>query len=122
MNNGRRFDKGFWIRTGLIAFLAVIIFFVWLFKLWIPIGKAWDAVYQWLTVTDEVDVSRHKYLLSATAQVLGALFALVFSITILAAQFVTKYTQRMMKVIFHKWVICRGGIPLPVSLISTTTQ
>lgn len=41
------------------------------------------------------------YLLSATAQVLGALFALVFTITLIAVQFVTKYTHRTMKIIFN---------------------
>lgn len=56
-----------------------------------------------LTVTDFDD--RVKYLLSATAQVLAALFALVFSITLIAIQFVTKYTHRTMEVVFNNWII-----------------
>lgn len=48
-----------------------------------------------------IDPQQSNYLLSATAQVLGALFALVFTITLIAVQFVTKYTHRTMKIIFN---------------------
>jgi len=49
--------------------------------------------------------SRNKYLLSAAAQVLGAVFALVFSITLVAGQSVAKYTHRTLTVIFNKWIL-----------------
>ncbi|MBA7656571.1 hypothetical protein ES703_64497 [subsurface metagenome] len=63
------------------------------------------------------------YLLSAEAQVLGALFALVFSITLIATQFVTKYTHRTMQIIFNKWVIgymilFAGSIIVPLACLS----
>ncbi len=49
--------------------------------------------------------SRNKYLLSAAAQVLGAVFALLFSITLVAGQSVAKYTHRTLTVIFNKWIL-----------------
>ena len=61
------------------------------------------------------DDARNKYLLSATAQVLGAVFALVFSISLIATQFVSKYTHRPAGVIFHKKIfIYMGGFAVAV--------
>jgi len=61
------------------------------------------------------DDARNKYLLSATAQVLGAVFALVFSISLIATQFVSKYTHRPAGVIFHKKIfIYMGGFAIAV--------
>lgn len=48
--------------------------------------------------------TRNKYLLSAAAQVLGAIFVLVFSITLVAGQTVVKYTHRALTIIFDKWI------------------
>ncbi len=49
-------------------------------------------------------LTKHHYLLSATSQVLAAIFALVFSITLIVTQFVTKYTHRTIGIVFPKRV------------------
>ena len=68
-----------------------------------------------------------NYILSAIAQVLGALFALVFSMTLIAVQFVTKYTHRTMKIIFNrKMLIYMAGfassIILPLLFLISPTK
>ena len=115
MSNGRRFDKGFWIRTGVIAFLVIAII----------VALNLRSLGQWLR-TPETLSDQNKYLLSATAQVLAALFALVFSITLIATQFVTKYTHRTMQLIFNKWVIgymiaFAAAIIIPLACLSNPT-
>jgi len=76
----------------------------------------WPTPWEWL-FGGYTEVKQSNYLLSATAQVLGALFALVFSITLIAVQFVTKYTHRTMKIIFDwKLFFYMGGFACSVVL------
>lgn len=65
--------------------------------------RPWSIV-QWRQAADEFG-AQNQYLLSATAQVLAALFALIFSITLIAVQFVTKYTDRTIQAVFTNWII-----------------
>lgn len=60
-------------------------------------------VWQCLFFDSDFD-ARNTYLLSATAQVLGAIFALVFSISLVAGQTVVRYTHRALTIIFNKWI------------------
>ncbi len=112
MSNGRRFNKAFLIGIGVIAILMIaVVVFLTRHSLW-----------AWLNTKAEFP-DTHKYLLSATAQVLAALFALVFSITLIATQFVTKYTHRTMQIIFNKWVIgymilFAASIIIPLAFLS----
>lgn len=84
---------GFAIATIAVGFLLLLIY-AFDYLGWFQLGLS----------ADDFD-DRIKYLLSATAQVLAALFALVFSITLIAVQFVTKYTHRTMRIIFNNWII-----------------
>lgn len=92
MSNGRRFDKTVWIRLAVIAVLVLAILIV------LPTTRAW------LNVKENLG-DQNKYMLSAIAQVLAALLALVFSITLIATQFVTKYTHRTMRMVFNNRII-----------------
>ncbi|MEA3312636.1 MAG: hypothetical protein U9Q76_10510 [candidate division WOR-3 bacterium] len=112
MTNGRRIPAWLWI--GGIAVIVIVGIFI------LP------TTWQWLR-TPETPGDHNKYLLSATAQVLGALFALVFSITLIATQFVTKYTHRTMEIIFNKKVIAymilfAGATVLPLGCLSNPTS
>lgn len=91
----RSLDEEIRIRLGFIVFLLILIVAALLTT---KIRTSW-------CLAPEHPLGRYKYLLSATAQVLGAVFALVFSITLITTQFVTKYTHRTVGVIFKKWVI-----------------
>jgi len=102
--------------VGIIAFLVLAII----------VALNLKSLGQWLR-TSETLGDHNKYLLSATAQVLGALFALVFSITLIATQFVTKYTHRTMEIIFNKKVIAymilfAGATVLPLGCLSNPTS
>lgn len=66
-------------------------------------------------VPSEDALTGYRYLLSATAQVLAALFALVFSITLIVTQLATKYTQRAVGIVFDKRInFYIGGFALAV--------
>ncbi|MBN2378800.1 hypothetical protein JXM67_03240 [candidate division WOR-3 bacterium] len=98
MSNGRRSP---WLAVVVSCAIATIV--IGFLILGIYLLDYWGWLDLGLT---EVDYdNRIKYLLSATAQVLGALFALVFSITLIAVQFVTKYTHRTMRIIFNNKII-----------------
>lgn len=62
------------------------------------------SLWEWPSIKIVAD-DRNNYLLSATAQVLAAVFALVFSITLIATQFVTRYTHRTVWIVFNKWIL-----------------
>jgi hypothetical protein len=101
MTNGRRNQHPWelWVLFGIgiaVISLTLVIGLIYL------VGRP-QPWWNWLFTGGELDGS--KYLLSATAQVLGALFALVFTITLIAVQFVTKYTHRTMKIIFNERLI-----------------
>lgn len=51
------------------------------------------------------DPGGRDYLLSAVSQVLGATFALVFTITFVIAELSAKYSSRMLEGFFTKWVV-----------------
>lgn len=127
MNNGRRiprwlvekgrrlWEKLPWWGWGLIGLgIAIVIILV------LP------STWQWLLRTPEAPGDQNKYLLSATAQVLGALFALVFSVTLIATQLVTKYTHRTIRIIFN-WKVTlymslfAGSVILPLWCLSNPT-
>jgi len=97
----------FWIG---IAIIAVTLGLIGLYYLrWPMLEWLRDRIF-----TGHLD---SHYLLSATAQVLGALFALVFSITLIAVQFVTKYTHETMKIIFNwRLIFYMGGFASSVIL------
>lgn len=100
----------FWIG---IAIIAVTIGLIGLYYLRWPMFE-----WLWKPLFDEyIDPQQSNYLFSATAQVLGALFALVFSITLIAVQFVTKYTHETMKIIFNwRLIFYMGGFACSVIL------
>jgi hypothetical protein len=98
MSNGRRSP---WLTVVVSCAITTIV--IGLLLLWVYLLDYWGWLDLGLTEVDYDD--RIKYLLSATAQVLGALFALVFSITLIAVQFVTKYTHRTMRIVFNNWII-----------------
>lgn len=94
MSNGRRFS---WLGVVVGITIATPVIVVLLTAIYLLSDYYGFSI---LSLDDFDD--RIKYFLSATAQVLGALFALVFSITLIAVQFVTKYTHRTMRVVFTK--------------------
>ena len=56
-------------------------------------------------VKSSYDPGGRDYLLSAVSQVLGATFALVFTITFVIAELSAKYSSRMLEGFFTKWVV-----------------
>jgi len=63
------------------------------------------------------------YLLSAQAQTLGAILALVFTLTLVAAQLATKYTQRVLEQVMGIWtfwylVPYLFGVAVPLFLLN----
>src|SRR3972149_7855492 len=63
------------------------------------------------------------YLLSAQAQTLGAILALVFTLTLVAAQLATKYTQRVLNQVMGLWafyylVFYLFGVAVPLFLLN----
>jgi|GEM_PF-2375399 len=111
MNNGRKPSQWLWAKLsefegkidwvqvffwfGLITIEIIIVTF--LASLIIKLFGVWEWLY-----LSESQLTSHRYLLSATAQLLAAIFALVFSITLIGTQFVTKYTHRTMRIIFSR--------------------
>ncbi len=112
MSNGRRSPWPTilsWVAIATIVIIAIVVL-VSIFSR--PFG--W---FDWLLMKVDTQDARHLYLLSATAQVLAALFALVFSITLIAVQFVTKYTHRTMRMVFNARILTYiGGFALAVIL------
>ncbi|TKJ43029.1 hypothetical protein CEE36_05965 [candidate division TA06 bacterium B3_TA06] len=76
-----------------------------LFKLWIPIWKVLNVAILWLTTPTEVNDQRYHYLLSAAAQALAALFAIVFALAPLIIQRLSRYTAVPMRIIFNRRVL-----------------
>jgi hypothetical protein len=116
MSNERRNQVSWELNTlvGLgIAITAMTIGLIGLYYLKWPM---------WTWMRDHVfycyiEPNKCFYLLSATAQVTGALFALVFSITFIAVQFSVKYTHRAIEIIFNwKLIIYMVGFACSVIL------
>jgi len=93
-----------WVMFWIGVFGIGLVFVTFALSLILHITGVWE----WLSMGIPSD-ARNKYLLSATAQVLGAVFALVFSITLIATQFVTKYTHRTVWIVFNKWILTYVG-------------
>ncbi len=110
MNNGK---KSAW--PTILAVTAIITIAGTIVLIVVSLINKITGPLEWLKAN--VDNPRQLYLLSATAQVLAALFALVFSITLLAVQFVTKYTHRTMRIVFTgRVIVYMGGFALAVVL------
>lgn len=85
-----------------VILTIIIIYFILLFS------KKPDSLLIKLFVDSDTG-SLNKYLLSATAQVLGAIFALVFSIALVAGQTVARYTHRAVNLIFDRSIFIYAG-------------
>lgn len=60
------------------------------------INGIYQSVYQWFAEPGD----KHKYLLSATAQTLGAIFAIVFAITPIVVQQLSRYISKPLRYVF----------------------
>ena len=94
-----RFWKKFrwdWILVGCVI-MAILVggAFLLIYLIERPVG-----LWRWLFF--ETNLDARKYLLSATAQVLGAIFALMFSLSIVAGQTLVRYTHRALTVIYNR--------------------
>lgn len=105
-SNFRFWKKPLWLRI-LVVFLfissAVIISVSLIYLFRFP--KGWHHC---LFIGTNLN-AHNKYLLSATAQVLGTIFALVFSIALVAGQTVARYTHRAINIIFDWLILLYAG-------------
>gem|GEM_PF-3833732 len=94
MSNGRRINRRLWIQVGIIVSLIIAIVVTLNFK----------NLSQWLSYPETLD-NHNKYLLSATAQVLGAVFAIVFAITPIVVQQLSRYISKPFRHVFKKEIL-----------------
>jgi hypothetical protein len=113
MSNGRRISEliwikyirgtpsDIWIRLGIIAGLVVLTVLALTIE---PFHNLFVILFRILD-SDESNPEKLKYLLSATTQVLGAVFAIVFSITPIVVQRLTRYISQPERYVFHSGII-----------------
>jgi len=87
--------------VGVIAVLVTLI----ILALAIPSVRNVLVALLKLLGAEDSNPDKLKYLLSATAQVLGAVFAIVFSITPIVVQQLTRYISRPLRFVFNSRII-----------------
>jgi len=90
-----------------------------LLSAWLPLAVT-ISVFVGLTLAISTrDIISRYYVLSSISQGLAAVFALVFTITLVTAQILSKYSVKTTRVVFSKWTIAlmfvyAGGILGPL--------
>ena len=104
MSNGRRISTTTWSSWVLLfvgfLVLATVVIIIGLVVFYLLSGNS--NRFDWLMFENDCD-ARNKYLLSATAQVLGALLAIIFSLVAIATQSI-KYGSEALRYVFD-WMI-----------------
>lgn len=109
MSNGRRIEWWQWPIPGLLTVIAKIT----LFQEWPQLGELINQLYQWFAEPGD----KHMYLLSATAQTLGAVFAIVFAITPLVVQQLSRYISKPLRYVFKPRMLAYiAGFALSITI------